>query len=371
MRVLVVRNAQYDNNASMQRVVTALSEKGHKVSILSRNRNCNKNKKLSVKNGEIIVNNFEIGIKSRYGKNIFGIFNIFKYNISLFKYYFNNRNEIDTIHSYDLDTAFITKIFTRIFNKYLVYHIADFYADSRGDKYKILKCLVKKIEFNVINKADVTIICTEQRKEQILGSKPKVLKVIHNTPIFEDKCSTYVVNHPIRLAYVGGLAKSRFIPELIDVVKEISEVSLKLAGTGRLNEYVKVTTENIDNITYLGKVDYEEARKVLRESDLMIAMYDPEVRNHIFAAPNKIYESMTFNKPIIVARNTGLSNLVKKYDFGWLIDYSSEKFKSILEEIIKNPIILEKKSINSKMAYEEYNWDKTRKNIQKIYDDLR
>jgi glycosyltransferase involved in cell wall biosynthesis len=252
--------------------------------------------------------------------------------------------------------------------KKLVYHIADFYADSRGEKYSILKKMIKKLEFSIINTCDTTIICTEERKKQIAGSNPNNLSVIHNTPIYSVSHNNQRHNTNIKLTYVGALTKNRFILNIVDAINTTKEIDFTIAGSGSLEK--KLREMKSEFITYLGKVDYSEALGLIKSSDLMIAMYDPKIRNHFYAAPNKIYESITFGIPIIVAKNTGLSSIVEKYNFGWVIDYNTESLLEVLNEIIHNPHVLETKSNNTRNAYEIYNWNNTKLSIQNIYSRL-
>ena len=113
-----------------------------------------------------------------------------------------------------------------------VYHIADFYVASRP--VAPVAGFVRRLEYRVIGQAYATIVCNEERKEQIEGSKPKKLVVIHNTPALEVKVE-YEPNHgQLMLGYVGILSASRFIRTAVDVLKDYPDLRLSLAGMGSL-----------------------------------------------------------------------------------------------------------------------------------------
>lgn len=371
MNIFVIRNAQFDNNASMNRVVNALSEKDHCITVISRSRETNRFNNYRIKVNEKSINILQIGLKSKYGKNIFGIFNIILYNIKLLRLLVKYRKQIDVIHSYDLDTGLISKCYATLFHKKLVYHIADFYADSRGNPKKFLYLLIKKLEFRVIKKANVTILCSEERVEQIKGSKPKKIKIVHNAPIidsFEKKYFNY--DTPIKITYIGSLSNSRFIMEIIETIGGDNRFILTIGGIGYLSNVIDSIQKKCNNLNFIGKVDYSKSLEIYNESHIMIAMYNPKIKNHKYAAPNKIYESMALGKPIIVAKGTGLAYLVENYDFGWVIDYNTESLKALLENISKDKKQIIIKSKNALRAFEMYNWLKVKKEIQDLYSEL-
>ena len=65
----------------------------------------------------------------------------------------------------------------------------------------------------------------------------------------------------------------------------------------------------------------------------MLAIYDPEIENHRFAAPNKFYESLMLGKPVMMVKNTGMSQVVVENDLGVLIEYTAEGFREGLDSL--------------------------------------
>lgn len=77
--------------------------------------------------------------------------------------------------------------------------------------------------------------------------------------------------------------------------------------------------------------------------DMVLSTYDAEVENVRFAEPNKIYESMFFEVPIIVSKNTFLASKVEKLGIGYAIDAADDNeiisfVNSITEESLKERI---------------------------------
>jgi len=266
-------------------------------------------------------------------------------------------------------------LISKITKKKYIYHIADFYIDSHSNLPKMLKPIIKRLEFMVINNATATIICTEERIKQIEGSKPKNLTVIHNTPMVTKEFINDLTDgeksdnskQQIIFTYVGALAKSRFIESAVEVIKDYPEIVLNIAGMGALSEYVESMSNKYSNINYYGIVDYNEAFRLYSKTDFMFAIYDPEIMNHKFSAPNKVYEAMMLGKPIIVAKNTGIDRIVIDNKMGFVIDYSKDAFKELLDKIVNKTIDCEAIGVNAKLAYDKYSWSTMKKRLVELY----
>ena len=380
MRVCIIRNAESKTNAAIFRVIDALLDSGNQCLLLTRSR-YNKDKGILKKehnhNGHS-VDNYEINIKVKAGRGLLNIFQLIYYQFIVFMWIMKNNNKYDIIHSFDLDSGLPVLLASKISKKKYVYHIADFYVDSRGGIPKTLKKFTRKLEYKVIENAETTIICTEERKEQIKGSKPKKLVVVHNTPSInisnEKETSVESIgkedNKNLTFTYVGGLSEKRFIKSIIDVFKEHPQFNLELAGMGNLSDYAKQASEEYGNINYYGMISYEEALEMYSKCDVMFAIYDPSVPNHRYSAPNKVYKAMINGKPIIVAKNTSVDDIVRRENMGFVIKYNREAFEEVLYIISKDKSILKKYGQNALKAYNKYSWEEMKKRLINIYENI-
>lgn len=376
MKVCIVRNAEGRMNAQMRRVATALLQQNHDVFYVTRKRDGKGNSKFrrieELIDGNIILN-YEVTIPAELGKGQKNVHNVLKYQQILYKWFKEHLDMFDAIHAIDLDTGIIANKVCKKYNKHLIYHIADFYSESRMGLPNLAKKVLKKMEFNVINHADATIICTDKRVEQIAGSRPKNLTIVHNTPAVKRKTkkSTIINNKEvINITYVGGLEKKRFIDQAVKVIAAKEFCFFTVAGTpGNAAEEVKKYSE-FNNISYKGTISYEEALKLYEETDIIIAVYDPTHPNHRYSAPNKIYEAMFLGKAVIVAKNSGMDEIVKAYDMGYIIDYEECELDSILDQINKNREELYKKKLNAYEAYNNFSWEEMQSRINSLYEKI-
>lgn len=372
MKVCIIRNAEAKTNASMKRVISGVLASSNIPLLLTRSRYNDKKgifKEKYVQNN-VEIDNYEINIPTKIGQGIKNIFQLIKYEFSVFNWLRKNKNKFDIVHAFDLDAGLMVYIFSKLSKKKYIYHIADFYVDSRGIKSNFISKIVRGLEYKVIENAEATIICTEQRREQIAGSKPKELYVIHNTPSKVGKVDSSFENPKLTFTYVGGLTRNRFIEHAINLFKQHQSFDLKLAGMGNASDYAKEASSNYENIEYYGMVDYEKALELYGRTDVMFAIYNPEVSNYKYSAPNKVYEAMMYGKPIIVAKGTGVDDIVSKEDMGFVIEYSKEAFEGLLVKIKENPEMLNEKAKNASLAYNKYSWETMERRFVKLYEQV-
>lgn len=378
MKVFVLRNARLESNAGFLRVIDANLKNGHEPSIISRKRKKESAQSLHQESyryqGEEMDNRV-IAIDAQRGAGLKNILPLIKYQFFLFYLLIKNRKEIDLLHAFDLDTGLVSLIFSKIFRKKMVYHIADFYADSRMSKESRLYQIVRKLEYFVMKHSDGTIIANEHRRQQIEGSEPKELAVIHNAPMLsraafekvEKKMISKSKEGQVILSYVGGLTEERFILEVLDFAAEQKNFTLYLAGYGPLEEEVSSYERDHANIHYLGELSYEESLSLYAESDFVFAVYDPKVPNHQYSAPNKVYEAMMLNKPIIVARNSGVDQLVEEREIGIVTDYRLEDFRQKVISLAQDEEKIEAIKENLEAAYPEYAWEEMVERVDSLY----
>ncbi|RST59498.1 glycosyltransferase [Siminovitchia terrae] len=370
--ICIIRNASFSQNAMMHRIVTALVDISNLI-VVSRERDrLNKQyecKKVNFQNNTI--ENYSLNIRSDYGKGINNLIPLLLYQFQLFKVLYKTRKKFDVIHAIDFDSGLVACLFCMLFKKKYVYHIADFYIESRQGIPTVVKKVIKALDFFVIKKAEVTILCTENRREQIKGSSPNKIEIIHNVPTIDKEASQNIIaekNSELTLCYIGTLGETRFLKEMIEAVsRRPNDLKLIVGGYGKLEDYIKDKSLKYENIQFIGKVNYLDTFDFYSSSDIMVAVYDPRIKNHKYSAPNKFYESILLKKPIIVGKDTGIDELVREHDIGFIIDYDYKEFINTLDEIKSTPAILEQKRENIDKISSLYSWEKMKGKIREVY----
>ena len=372
--VVFLRSTSIKNDSRVTKEVECLKRNGYKVTIFGWDRDGFLGEENTLELNELSIPIIAFRKKAKYGAGIKSLFKLLQFQVWLIYNLIKIRKSIDIIHACDLDTALPAKFISKIFKKKMVYDIFDYYIDSHHVP-KIMESKIENMEIKVINNADITIICTEQRKEQIKKANPKKCIVIYNTPkIDEEKIKQKIIktsNEKFKIVYVGILQNNRLLKEIGEEIKKYENIELHIGGFGKLEEYFLDLSEKYNNIFYYGKMKYEDVLRLEKDADVLFATYNPEVQNHKYSAPNKLYEAMALGKPIIVCKNTGIDKIVDNNNIGFTIDYDAKEFINVINRLMCNLNLQEELSKNAKKLYtKKYEWSQMENKLLEEYEKL-
>ena len=376
-RVVLLRSNPVQPDPPVEKMADALLELGMQVDILAwdrsqKNSSCNAEQFPS---GIARVTRF--GIPAVYGARWASLLSFLRFEWNLLVWLVRNRKSYDIIHAFDLDTGVVAGVICGLFHKKLIYHLLDAYADSHFFSDSFVKRIVYKVEMALINSADATLICTEERKAQIRSSTPKRLEIIHNTPNHSDenKADSFALkasNAEVKIAYVGTQCGGRGIEELISAVIQDHRFELHIGGYGPLDDQIRSAAQQCDRIHFYGKLPYAQTLSLEAQCDLMVALYDPTIPNHRYCAPNKLYEALMLGKPLLMCENTGWDQLFQEEKIGYLISYSQEGIAHGLNKLYEVKDQWATMSDAGKHLYQQrYSWETMKRRIQKIYTEIQ
>ena len=221
------------------------------------------------------------------------------------------------------------------------------------------------------------MICTEERKAQIQNSTPKRLEIIHNTPNHSDgnEAEYFELKESkaeVKIAYVGTQCRGRCIEEMIDAIMRDERFELHIGGYGPLDDVIREADQQCERIHYYGKLPYDQTLSLEQQCDLMVALYDPEIPNHRYCAPNKLYEALMLGKPLLMCENTGWDTLFQEEMIGYLIPYSREGIAQGLNKLYAVKDQWPAMSEAGKRLYQQrYSWETMKHRIRKIYTEIQ
>ncbi|WP_367369998.1 glycosyltransferase [Latilactobacillus curvatus] len=373
MNVLMIRDSPILSDSRALKEAKVLVDQGYRVKVLGWDENSDlKDRQTVYRHTQIDIHYSKI--KLSYKFKYLKVWSYFLYQIFLVRYLLKNKTSYDVIHACNIQTAFISNIMAKILQKKIVYDIFDFMPDTRNYP-RILRYLLVKIDYYTINRVDAVILCSDERIQQIEGSKPKKTIIIYNSPdnlvlnkLLPNENSS---KEEFSLVYIGGLTAYRMIPELLDIVQRSNKLSLNIAGNGQYRELVENLSKVNDKIHYLGEIPYKDVQQIEINSDIMIALYDPEIKNHKYASPNKFFEALQLGKPVIMIKGTGMSQWLEEYKFGVLIEPTQASLKEGIDLLLAKKNHWEEESLVMRRLYEKkFSWVLMEKKIVNLYEDL-
>ncbi len=332
-----------------------------------------KKERLNLPDGSVPIIRF--GIPASWGggmrKNLTATI---KFEWKLFWWLVLHHKEYDVVHACDLLTGLPAIFPCKIFRKKMVYDIYDYYAATQQASTRVLK-LLSSVEDFVINFAEVTIICSEKRTDQIKNANPKKLVVLHNAPSEEQMQQASQRNYTlaketkrVKIVYVGNLVEDRFITKALACAEKMPEIEFHIGGFGVLEDTVRELSKIHDNIYFYGKMAYQDVLALEKECDIMLALYDPAVPNHAYAAPNKFYEALALGKPLVMFYNTGMDSIIKENNVGAVCEPTEKGLEGAFQALVaQKSEWLDMGKKMQKLFKDNYSWNIMDERLKGIY----
>lgn len=276
-------------------------------------------------------------------------------------------HETDWVHACNLVSGWPAYRVCEKYGKKLVYDIYDYFIDSHTLPPEICST-AEKMEIRVINYADTTIICTEERREQIRKATPRKLAVIYNTPDIAGIATDLPAIWDY--AYCGSFPKDRLLEEILAEYPSHRDLRFVFAGWGYCQALVEECAEAAENFVFQGRIPGSEALRIESRSKVLSAIYKPTKRNHRLCAPNKFYEALALGKPVIVCRGTGIDRIVEENEIGVVIDYDAQEFYQALRALLSDPEKRAEMGSRARNLYEsKYDWSMMKERLVRIYQE--
>lgn len=202
---------------------------------------------------------------------------------------------------------------------------------------------------------------------------------ILNLPPFQNAKPNSILRNKLELnadelivIYQGMLLKGRGIIPAMKAIKMLEKVRLVIVGEGEYyGELKKYVDENQlqNKVIFTGRVPYIRLHDITCSADIGLSLFEPISKSYELALPNKLFEYILANLPIVATNLKQMAHIIRKEEVGVLVD---EKCKP--EEIADSIAYLQleqnrKKYIaNCKKAAPNYGYESQKEKIQKLFE---
>lgn len=242
-------------------------------------------------------------------------------------------------------------------NKNFIWDLHEFPSKFNNLLGKIVLKVVEKKSHKIIhaNKERLNI-CFEKR----LFSDRKKHRIINNYPDKEffkrssnDISDLRVVHwlQPYKFIYLQGLfAEGRFPYNTVkSILINIAALPIKVLIIGSYEEesMQKLKAEFGDlfneKVCFIGPIDQLEIPIYLSKCLFTVVLYKSNSINNLYCEPNRLYQAIALQIPVIVGSNPTLKNIVKNYEKAIILDDDGSNLSSLDKAICQ---MLESKYCN-------------------------
>lgn len=309
------------------------------------------------------------------------IIQIIKYMEFLYKF-IKEYKKSDILHCNDLDTLPIGILIKIFFNKKvkIVYDAHEFEINQKPHQSKLSIKLLYFLEKFLIKYADACFTVSESIADEyykmyavkptILYNSPKFIKP-KKTDIFREKFS--IKQSSTIMLYQGGLSRGRGLELLLDAfkIRKDNIVVIVFMGYGELEGYINDLTAKSGNIFYHEAVSPNELLDYTSAADIATVSYvNNNCLNYYYCMPNKFFEYTMAGLPVLVSNLKDLSENVKKYNLGVVVDEDTPcGINNAIDKLLQ--MDFEVLKANALKFAKENSWEIQEKKMIAVYEELK
>lgn len=300
----------------------------------------------------------------------------------------------DVYHAHDLSTLLESYLSSRLKKAKLVYDSHELYADSNKRGFGVyLYCFLEKV---LIKKADV-VITVNNYISKILETRYELNDspvVVMNCPLLKltrvaNSCSDNNMHHSIHdianknnskiILYQGVIQEGSGgmgLTELIESMKYLDkEHYLLMVGDGPLKKELEEMSMELglgQRIYFTGMVSLKQLLEYTKLADVGVILIKKISLSYYYAAPNKFFEYIHANVPILAPNYPFFKDVIEKYDIGILLDkIEPEEIADKIKLFFKDMDRYREMKENTKIAEKELNWENEEKKLIAAYETLK
>ena len=294
-----------------------------------------------------------------------------EFNIRLFIFLLFTKKNL--LFSNDLDTLLPNYLLSLLQQKTLVFDSHELFSEIPE---LVTKPRIKNfwlyLEKKLIPKLKNVITVSNSIKNHYLNLYGVSATVVRNIPkIQKIDPKEFDVNTDEKkiILYQGAVNIGRGIELMIDTMPLLDKYLFIVIGDGDILKELKekVKLQNLNNkVKFLGKKSPEELKKLTLSASIGMSLEEDLGLNYRYALPNKVFDYLHANIPVIIADLPEMRALIEKYSFGEIL---TERSPEVLAKILKQ---MTTKSYKKElaMAKEKLNWSKEKKKLTSIFFKL-
>jgi len=294
-----------------------------------------------------------------------------EFNTRLFFFLFVHKKDI--LLANDLDTLLPNYLVSRFLKKPLVYDSHELFTEIPeliGRSFvKRFWCFIEKITLpNIKHAYTVSPSIAAYYNERYQTH----FKVVRNLPFanLEKKDTTRIDPKGRKiLMYQGALNIGRGLELLLETMTHLDNHLLLIIGSGDVESELLEKSRKLqleDKVRFWGRMQPEELQKITPKADLGFSLEEDLGLNYRFALPNKIFDYIQAEVPVIISNLPEMKALIQHYNFGEIITKRNPKdlafqIESILLKDFKAPL---------KKAKKDLVWENEKQHLIAIFENL-
>ncbi len=284
--------------------------------------------------------------------------------------------KFNVLLSNDLDTLPANFLASKLKNKPLVYDSHEYFTEvpelvNRPAVQKTWEWLEKR----TLPKLKYAYTVCDSIAEIYRQKYGTSFRVVRNFPM----ASQLKKDSPARseknektVLYQGAINVHRGLEQAILAMKYLNHARLLIAGDGDIRVQLEklVQQEKLENkVEFLGRLPISELAKITPTADLGLSVEEDVGLNYRFALPNKLFDYIQAEVPVLVTNLPEMAAIVTRYRIGEIAgSLEPEKLAAKINLALFDEAKRQKWKDNLKVAASELTWENEEKRLILIFE---
>ena len=343
MKIISLLVTNFKNDNRVYRMAKSLSNNGYPTTVVA------------WKKGDVLVQeNFNgieverVTVKSDRWKRtniLIGAIQYFEFAFRAIRKY----RKVDVWHCNDYE-AFVIGILAKISRPKLklVYDCHELESHRNG-KGAFMRFAIRTLEKLFIPWVELVITVSPSIQEfykkkynlpfvALIRNLPNEMQVVHSNTLRE---KLGLEKSQMVFLYQGMLAKGRGIEVLLSAfeARQTAEAVIVFMGFGALKEEIEEFASRNENIFFVPAVSYAEIPLYTGSADVGVNSVEPTCLSYEFSLPNKLFEYIQSEIPVLTNQLPDCAALVSEYKVGRVIPtWNVESINEVVNDVLKEDL---------------------------------
>lgn len=301
-----------------------------------------------------------------------------EYNFRLFL--FLRVRKADIFLANDLDSLLANYLASKLKGKPLVYDSHEFFTEVPEllDR-PVKRAIWQRIERAILPKLKYAYTVSESIAAQYREKYGTPFRVVRNLPHHEELIlvpheKNLVTDHRKIILYQGALNIGRGLEYAIKAMQYLDDARLLIAGDGDITMPLKQLAADLklaDRVRFLGKIPLEEMKYITAQADLGLSIEEDLGLNYRFALPNKLFDYIQQQVPVLVSNLPEMKKIVDDYQIGMILEsHDPQQMANQFHEALFNWELREKWYNNLPLAAHDLCWENEEQVLFEIFEKI-
>lgn len=265
-----------------------------------------------------------------------------EFNIRLFFYLLFKK--YDCILANDLDTLPACFFISKLKKSTLVYDSHELFSEGpelQGRKF--VQSFWRKLEDFFLPRIKKSYTVSQSIADFYHKKYQNNMGVVRNIPLKNQAYISEEVSFPTQqktILYQGVLNPGRGIKPMIEALQYIENLDLIIIGYGKVEDDLKqfvIDKKMQDRVFFLGRISREKLLNYTQKATLGMVLEEPLGLSFQYSLPNKLFDYIHAQIPIIAGNLNEISKIIKEYKVGIIVEnYTPKAIATAIQDLLND-----------------------------------